>query len=253
MGQVFLAVSASVWNLAGSAPWTVAVASTWIDFIDHPASALSKSRVAFTSIRSGRYPAFPSSLEKAIAKQLACAAATSSSGFVPGSFSNRIAKPYATVFRAPLAVDTVPFPSFRPPLHWALARRCIGSPRRETRARLNVSSSIRLANDEMGIAKLVPKVPRTDCFRVSVPDPVDPHEGREQREVARHRIMEPREQAVDRVDPAVRIHEEPGEARAGPQPFGGPCGFQGPHDRGPDRDHSVPVQVRAVHRLRCVG
>src|SRR5207249_12161350 len=105
-----------------------------MDFTDHPASALSKSRVAFTSIRSGGYPAFPSSPEKAIAKQLACAAATSSSGFVPGSFSNRIAKPYATVLSAPLAVDTVPFPSFRPPLHWALARRCIGSPRRETRS-----------------------------------------------------------------------------------------------------------------------
>src|SRR5439155_8820858 len=154
-----------------------------------PCVALSKSRVAFTSIRSGRYPAFPSSPEKAIAKQLACAAATSSSGFVPGSFSNRIAKPYATVLRAPLAVDTVPFPSFRPPLHWALARRCIGSPRRETPGRLNVSSSIPLANDEMGIAKLVPKVPRTDRFRIGLPDPVDPHEGREQREMARHRIM----------------------------------------------------------------
>src|SRR5438132_2874191 len=124
MGQVFLAVSAAVWNFAGSAPGTLAVACRWIDFTDRPASALSKARVALTSIRSGRYPAFPSSLEKAIAKQLACAAATSSSGFVPGSFSNRIAKPYATVFRAPLAVETVPFPYFRPHLHWALARRC---------------------------------------------------------------------------------------------------------------------------------
>src|SRR5207253_1082054 len=130
MGQVFLAVSAAVWNFAGSAPGTLAVASRWIDFTDHPASALSKSKVAFTSIP--------------------------------------------------------------------------------------------LANDEMGIAKLVPKVPRTDCFRVGVSDPVNPHEGREQREVARHRIMEPREQAVDRVDPAVWIHEEPGKACAGPQSFGCP-------------------------------
>src|SRR5207245_7989294 len=190
------------------------------------------------------------SLMKPIDNHLPSAAPTSSSRYVPVSFSIRIAKPYATVLRAPLAVDTVPFPSFRPPLHWALARRCIGSPRRETRARLNVSSSIRLANDEMGIAKLVPKVPRTDCFRVGVSDPADPHEGREQREVARHRIMEPREQAVDRVDPAVRIHKEPGKARAGPQSFGCPSGFQGPHDRGPDRDYPVSVHVRAVHRVR---
>src|SRR5204863_7180320 len=97
------------------------------------------------------------------------AAATSSSGFGPGSSSDRIAKPYATFFRAPLAVDTVPFPSFRPPLHWALARRCIGSLRRETPARLNVSSSIPLAKDEMGIAKLVSQVPRTDRVPVGVP------------------------------------------------------------------------------------
>src|SRR5256886_3382701 len=179
MGHVFLAVSAAVWNFAGSAPGTFAVTSRWIDFTDQPASVLSKSNVAFASISSGRYPAFPSSLEKAIAKQLACAAATSSSGFVPGSFSNRIAKPYATVFRAPLAVDTVPFPSFRPPLHWALARRCIGSPRRETPARLNVSSSIPLANDEMGIAELVPKGSRPERFRTGAPGPLHPHQRRE--------------------------------------------------------------------------
>src|SRR5436309_14038534 len=33
--------------------------------------------------------------------------------------------------RAPLAVDTVPFPSFRPPFHCALAFRSIGSPHAE--------------------------------------------------------------------------------------------------------------------------
>src|SRR2546426_251710 len=76
MGHVFLAVSAAVWNFAGSAPGTFAVTSRWIDFTDQPASVLSKSNVAFASISSGRYPAFPSSLEKAIAKQLASAAAT---------------------------------------------------------------------------------------------------------------------------------------------------------------------------------
>src|SRR5947207_14179639 len=133
----------------------------------------------------GWYAACARPVEAAIEKQAPWAAATSSSGFVPGSSPNRIAKRYATFFTAPLAVDTVPFPSFRPPLHWALARSCIGSLRRETPARLNVSSSIPLAKDEMGIAKLVPKVPRTDRFRVCVPDPVDLHEGGEQREVAR--------------------------------------------------------------------
>src|SRR2546422_11031959 len=94
MGHVFLAVSAAVWNFPGSAPGTFAVTSRWIDFTVQPASVLSKFRVAFVSIRSGWYPSFSSSLDKAIEKQPACAAATSSSGFVPGGAPNRVAKLY---------------------------------------------------------------------------------------------------------------------------------------------------------------
>src|SRR5947207_6498141 len=89
----------------------------------------------------GWYAACARPVEAAIEKQAPWAAATSSSGFVPGSSPNRIAKLYATFFTAPLAVDTVPFPSFRPPLHWALARRCIEIPGVESDAGLNVSSS----------------------------------------------------------------------------------------------------------------
>src|SRR5436189_1987487 len=106
----------------------ISATSRWIDFTVQPASVLSKFRVAFVSIRSGWYPSFSSSLDKAIEKQPACAAATSSSGFVPGVSPNRVAKLYGMPLRAPLNVDTVPFPSFRPPFHCALARRSIESP-----------------------------------------------------------------------------------------------------------------------------
>jgi len=128
MGQPFSAAFAAVWNFPGSAPGTFAATSRWIDFTVQPASVLSKFRVAFVSIRSGWYPSFSSSLYKAIEKQPACAAATSSSGFVPGVSPNRVAKLYGMPLRAPLNVDTVPFPSFRPPFHCALARRSIESP-----------------------------------------------------------------------------------------------------------------------------
>src|SRR5205809_6893949 len=128
MGQFFFAPSAAARNLAESTLGTFADTSRWIDFTDHPASVLSKSSVAFVSIDSGWYPAWPSSFERAIEKQAAWAAATSSSGFVPGSSPKRIAKLYATPFTAPLAVDTVPLPSFSPPRHCALARRCIEIP-----------------------------------------------------------------------------------------------------------------------------
>jgi hypothetical protein len=44
---------------------------------------------------------------------------------VPAPFSNLVAKEYCVSFRTPLAVETVPFPSFRPPDQCALAVLCI--------------------------------------------------------------------------------------------------------------------------------
>jgi hypothetical protein len=58
-------------------------------------------------------------------KHAACAAAISSSGFVPGAFSNRVVKEYGVFERTPLADETDPLPSLRPPFHTALAFRCI--------------------------------------------------------------------------------------------------------------------------------
>src|SRR5207249_7109683 len=73
------------------------------------------------SMRSGLSPASPSCAESAIEKQPACAAPTSSSGFVPFSFSKRVQNEYAASERTPLAVETVPRPSLRPPCQTAEA------------------------------------------------------------------------------------------------------------------------------------
>src|SRR5581483_6758717 len=51
----------------------------------------------------------------------------SSSGLVPAPFSNRVANEYCVLFSTPLAVETVPFPSFKPPVQTALPFRCIAS------------------------------------------------------------------------------------------------------------------------------
>src|SRR5688572_5719758 len=64
-------------------------------------------------------PAFPSWADSAIEKQPACAAAISSSGFVPFPSSNRVLKEYCVLDKTPLSVDTTPLPSFKPPRHTA--------------------------------------------------------------------------------------------------------------------------------------
>ena len=69
--------------------------------------------------------AAPSCADSAMEKHAACAAAISSSGFVPGAFSNRVVKEYGVFERTPLADETDPLPSLRPPFHTALAFRCI--------------------------------------------------------------------------------------------------------------------------------
>ena len=64
-------------------------------------------------------PALPSCAESAIEKHPACAAAISSSGFVPFPSSNRVLNEYCVFDKTPLSVDTVPLPSFNPPRHTA--------------------------------------------------------------------------------------------------------------------------------------
>ena len=51
----------------------------------------------------------------------------------------------------------------------------------------------------MGVAELVPQISRADCFGIRATDAVDPEEGAQQREMTRHGIVEPSQEAVDRV------------------------------------------------------
>src|SRR5581483_11947740 len=102
--------------------------SRWTAVMVQPESSLSRLRVAVVLMLSGVMLAPPSCAESAIEKHAACAAAISSSGLVPGVFSNRVVNEYGVLDSTPLVADTVPLPSFSPPFHTALALRCIGSP-----------------------------------------------------------------------------------------------------------------------------
>src|SRR5437660_12550607 len=93
-----------------------------------PASCLSKLRLATVSIRSGVIPALPSSAERAMDRQPACAAAMSSSGLVPLPFSNRVVNEYWVLERTPLSVETMPLPPFKSPCQTADAFRVIIPP-----------------------------------------------------------------------------------------------------------------------------
>src|ERR1700722_15875402 len=90
-----------------------------------PGSSFSMLRVADVLMLSGVRFAPPSCADSAMEKHAACAAAISSSGFVPGASSNRVLKEYLVFERIPLAEETVPWPSLRLPFHTALALRSI--------------------------------------------------------------------------------------------------------------------------------
>src|SRR4051812_30477029 len=64
--------------------------------------------------------------EKAIAKQPACAAAISSSGFVPAPDSKREPKEYSVFFSAPPGAVSEPLPALSEPVQTADAVRFIG-------------------------------------------------------------------------------------------------------------------------------
>src|SRR5207249_9766535 len=129
IGQPLFAVSTAFSNAALSAFGIFTVVSRCDEVTAKPSPTLSRLTVAFVSMLCAVMPACPRKSDSAIEKHAACAAATSSSGLVPVSFSNRIEKLYGTLDSAPLLDDTVPRPSLRPPFHTALALLFIG-PRR---------------------------------------------------------------------------------------------------------------------------
>src|SRR5580704_6851828 len=90
-----------------------------------PSPTFSSEIVAVVSSLSAFNPTAPSCPESAIVKHPACAAANSSSGFVPTPFSNRVLQEYCVCFSVPLSVEIDPLPLFRSPCHTALALRCI--------------------------------------------------------------------------------------------------------------------------------
>src|SRR5687768_7329867 len=89
MGQVSRASSACSAKTAGDTPGTFAREERCTFGTVMPASVFSSVTVAVVAIRSGGNPAVVSLPENAMEKQPACAAATSSSGLVPGSSANR--------------------------------------------------------------------------------------------------------------------------------------------------------------------
>src|SRR4051794_11848049 len=124
IGQFSPAPWAAFWNsslsIPGTRPRTVSC-----DVVTVGAPSTSSSvTTELTSRRSGSCPASPSSCESAIAKQEACAAATSSSGEVlPSERSVRDAHVTDRSSVAPLLRLSVPFPFARPPSHTVFAVR----------------------------------------------------------------------------------------------------------------------------------
>src|ERR1051325_6848746 len=123
MGQPALATFAISKTLLAFAPGTFAVTSRCDSVTVGPVGSISKVTVAAAAMESGIKPALPSSAENAIAKQPACAAAISSSGFVPMPFSKRVLNEYCASFNTPLSVEMLPLPDFKSPRQIADALR----------------------------------------------------------------------------------------------------------------------------------
>ena len=83
IGQPALAPCAASWNAASSMPGTRPTVTRSIRLIAKPSPSLSSCTLASVRIDSGAWPPPLSTSASAIEKQLACAAATSSSGLVP--------------------------------------------------------------------------------------------------------------------------------------------------------------------------
>src|SRR4051812_29614317 len=109
-GHPFSAASAYFWNVAASAPGTFPTTSIWLAVMVQPESSLSRERVTVVEILSGVSGgvAPPSCADSAMEKHPACAAAISSSGFVPAAFSNRVLNEYCVLFKAPPGADKLP-------------------------------------------------------------------------------------------------------------------------------------------------
>src|SRR5262245_53614305 len=125
IGQPSFAFLAACSNLALSPPGIFTRTCKCTEVIAKPDSSFSRVTAAVVSMDCAVIPALPSWAERAMLKHPAWAAATSSSGLVPGCDSNRVAKEYGVFSKTPLGEVSVPFPSLSPPLQCALALRCM--------------------------------------------------------------------------------------------------------------------------------
>src|SRR5271157_3413497 len=103
----------------------VATRSRWLLVMEKPSPTFSREMVQVVSSFVAVIPAAPSCAESAMVKQPACAAARSSSGFVPTPFSKRVPKEYWVFLSVPLSVEMEPLPDFRSPCQTAEALRCM--------------------------------------------------------------------------------------------------------------------------------
>src|SRR3954454_4836283 len=124
-GHPFSAASAYFWKVAASAPGTFPTTSMRLVVIVQPESSFSNDNVTVVEMLSAVRFAPPNCPDNAIEKHPACAAAISSSGLVPGAFSNRVENEYCVLLSTPPGAEIVPLPSFSPPFQTALAFRCI--------------------------------------------------------------------------------------------------------------------------------
>src|SRR2546426_4081032 len=106
-----------------------------------------------------------------------------------------------------------------------------------------------LPQDQVTISELVPAISIRDGFPVRLHDARQPDQRREHREVARQRIVESRQQAVDRADRIPRVDEEAREALPWAHAVRSPCGLERADDRRPDRDDSVTSFAGMVDQI----
>src|SRR5439155_13592026 len=113
-GHPRLASSAAFWNPACSRPGTRPCTLSSILVILGAPSTISRVHAAVVSTRVTGFPAFSRPADRAMLKQAACAAAISSSGFVPFFPSNRVANVYGPLNEL-LPALKFPFPSLSLP------------------------------------------------------------------------------------------------------------------------------------------
>src|SRR4029077_3188563 len=122
-GQFCSASFASRVNVASSKLGTLARSVKAERLMRNPAPSGSRLTAASVLSSVGVNPAPCKRKANAIVKQPACAAAMSSSGFVPRSFSKRVRNEYGVLARTPESVERSPLPARPVPRHTAFALR----------------------------------------------------------------------------------------------------------------------------------